>query len=512
MAFTDTPFPEPTRAVPTPPLRSQLWAHPRLRTLLHLGGLALLIGMIYFGMWRAYFASLDDFWITGWVRHRASLWIAIQGYGSGVRFLNYLPIWLKSQFFGLGAALYLWSALLQFLLFVWLVYGLIRQAISTTVHAQAIALLTAIFFAISYAHYEVVTYVSASDYTLWASCYVGILILFLRYLQRGNRWAYGGAVALYGLLAFGHDFTLNFPLVLLALHLTVGWGNRGLRQAHWRDLLPHLPFWTIWALHVGLQVYLVLVGTSEAVYSDNGYGPGLHMVSNLRYLIFLLIPNPTLGPIYGFLHGILSAAALAILWQVLMGLGILLQVLFIGLAARGSRLVRFGVALIYLPFLQYTPWHGHFIEAPRYLTLPSIGFALLFGIGLHALWQRTRQQRWPRRLIFAATALFIFANVTVIQIWVQQHIANGDLRRRFVTELATTYLDRIGPDATIWIEVPEEKYTDLEASCRLVFPYYVPCHAVVGTGLPPALPAAETQPLYWLKATPVGIVQRLPVE
>lgn len=512
MTFTDTPFPEPTRAVPTPPLRSQLWAQPRLRTLLHLAGLALLIAAVYFGMWRAYFASLDDFWITGWVRHRASLWIAIQGYGSGVRFLNYVPIWLKTQFFGLDAALYLWSGLLQFLALVWLVYALIRQAIPTTARGRAIALLTAIFFTISYVHYEVVTYVSASDYTLWASCYVGILILFLRYLQQGSRWAYGGAVALYGLLAFGHDFTLNLPLMLLAMHLTVGWGNRSLRQARWRDLLPHLPMWAIWALHVGLQFYLVWIGTSEAVYSENGYGPGLHMVSNLRYLIFLLIPNPTLGPIHGFLHGLLGPAVLDHLWPLLMGLGILLQAIMLGVLVRGTPLVRFAVALIYLPFLQYTPWHGHFIEAPRYLTLPSIGFALLLAIGLNALWRRRPQQSWARRLILAGTILFLFANVLVIQIWVQQHTANGELRRRFVTELAASYRARIGPDAAIWIEVPEDKYTDLEASCRLVFPYYVPCHAFVGTGLPPTLPMSETRPLYWLKVTPVGIVQRLPAE
>jgi len=510
MTFTDTSFPEPARAVP-PSLRSQRWARPRLRTWLHLGGLALLVGVVYFGMWRAYFATLDDFWITGWVRHRASLWIAIQGYGSGVRFLNYVPIWLKTQFFGPDAALYLGSGLLQFLLLVWLVYALVRQAVPAVTRGQAIVLLTAICFAISYTHYEVVTYVSASDYTLWASCYVGILILFLRYLQQGSRWAYGGAVALYGLLAFGHDFTLNLPLVLLAMHLTVGWGNRSLRQAHWRDLLPHLPMWTIWALHVGLQFYLVWVGTSEAVYSENGYGPGLHMVSNLRYLIFLLIPNPTLGPIHGFLQGLLGAAMLDTLWQLLMGLGILGQVILIGLVGRGSGLVRFAVALIYLPFLQYTPWHGHFIEAPRYLTLPSIGVALLFGIGLNALWQRCQQRR-SRHLLLTGIALFIIANVAVIQIWVQQHIANGELRRSFVTELATTYRDRIGPDATLWIEVPEDKYTDLEAACRFVFPYYVPCHAFVGTGVAPTLPTPEARPLYWLKATPVGIVQRLPAE
>ncbi|MCB0106093.1 MAG: hypothetical protein KDE53_09285, partial [Caldilineaceae bacterium] len=67
-----------------------------LQLVTHLTLLLLLVLLVYFGMWRAYFATLDDFGITGWVRSRASLWVAMQGYGSGVRFLNYIPIWFKS--------------------------------------------------------------------------------------------------------------------------------------------------------------------------------------------------------------------------------------------------------------------------------------------------------------------------------------------------------------------------------------------------------------------------------
>ena len=514
MALTNPPY----HNIYKRPGLTQLWSNLRVRMLLHGLGLGTLVLIVYFGMWHAYFASLDDFWITGWVRHRANLWMALQGYGSGVRFLNYAPIWLKTQLFGTDAVPYLWSGLVQFLLVVWLVYALARQAARTHAQAPAIALLTALCFAVSYTHYEVVTYISASDYTLWAACYIGIVLLFLRYLQTEARPAYGGAVLLYGLLALGHDFTLNLPLVLLAAHLTVGWHKGSLWQIRPTDLRPHLPFWLIWALHVSLQFYLVFTGTSEAVYSVVDYGPGLHMLSNLRYLIFLLLPNMAIAPIYNFLHSQLTVFALDLLWQVLMGLGVLLQLILLLLAVKGTRLVRFGVALIYLPFLQYTPWHGHFIEAPRYLTLPSIGFALLLGVGLNYLLNRVAEERWPLRLVFAGVVLFVFFNVTIIQIWIQQHVANSELRRTFVTELEHHYLDQIGPDAEVWIEVPAAKYSDLEASCRLVFPYYVPCHTFIGDGAtagPPGVELGNTthaKSLFWLKVTPVGIVQRLPLE
>ena len=88
--------------MPTAPVRPEVRSDPHLWP-----HLALLTGVIifgYFGMWRAYFATLDDFGITGWVRHQATWWDAVQGYGSGVRFLNYLPLRLKTEFFGLDAA------------------------------------------------------------------------------------------------------------------------------------------------------------------------------------------------------------------------------------------------------------------------------------------------------------------------------------------------------------------------------------------------------------------------
>lgn len=490
----------------------------------HLALLAGLVFLVYFGMWRAYFATLDDFGITGWVRSRESLWIAIQGYGSGVRFLNYVPIWFKSQAFGLDAAPYLWSGLLQYLGVVWLVYALARQLLGVA-HSRfgraGYGLLPATLFAVIYSHYEVVTYVSASDYTVWAIFYLATVILFLRYLTLEKRASYIGALAAYGCLAFGHDFTLSMPLVLLAAHLLLyGDLRQWLREKWpqrietlWSALRPHLPIWLLWATHVSLQFMLVATGTSEAVYSDIGYAPGLHMLTNLRYLVFLLLPNVTIGPIYSFLSAQLSVTVVAALWQLSMVLGILLHLWLLWQFWRGPAAIRVAIALIYLPFLQYTPWQGHFIEAPRYLLLPSVGWALLLAWSVvdFATPQRLRMSRaW---LAAIAVVLFIIANTSVIQIWIQQHIENGQFRRTFVTALQDDYYTLLGPDAYVWIEVPEEKYTDLAESCRLVFErYYVRCLTYVTGSVPPSsrdeIPSDHD--FYWLEATAQGITQRYP--
>jgi hypothetical protein len=501
-------------ALPAPqsPLRPFQWWEARLVS--HSLILAGVVLFSYYGMWRAYFATLDDFTITGWVRRQATWWDALQGYGSGVRFLNYLLIRFKTEFFGVDASLYLWSSLVQYLLLTWLVYGL--ALLLWQGHRKA--LLAAVLFAITYSHYEVVTYVSASDYSLWAAVYLLVLLCFAGYLHKpwlrpakvGFYWA---AVLLYLMLAFANDFTLSLPLVLAAYHLVVIRAGRSLWSLTWRDLQIHFPFWGIWAMHVGVQLQLILAGTSELVYSDNPYLPGLHMISNLRYLIFLILPNMRIAPIQNFLAAQVNGEVVASLWTLSMLFGVLIHGGLLWLCWRGSSTVRFAVALIYLPFLQYTLWQGHLIEAPRYLLLSSIGYNLLLAKGIVAFATYVYQRRAfsGALLLMLALPLYITVNVGVIQIWVQQHIENGNFRHAFVTELATRY-SHISAEQEIWIEVPRPKYLDLEAACQLVYAGDVPCTAFVTGELSPTPidPAQMHDALYWLRATERGIEQIIP--
>lgn len=495
----------PVKATPSPPV---IWTNPHL-----LAHLALLAGVIvfgYFGMWRAYFATLDDFGITGWVRHQTTWWDAMQGYGNGVRFLTYLPLRWKSELFGLNAGLYLWSSLFQYLVLTWLVYGLAFLLL----RGPRRALLAALIFAVHYSHYEVVTYVSASDNTLWGSLYLGILILFIWSCESSRSTFYWTAVALALPLAFAHDFTLSLGLVLTAYYLISTLGQRSRWSLTWLDLRLLLPFWLIWAMHVMSQLYLAVVGTAEPTSSANLYTPGLHMLSNLRYLIFLAIPNMTIDPIQNFLTAQLPGAMVDLLWTSAMILGVLIQGMLLWLFWRGNQATRFAIALIYLPFLQYVPWQGHFIEAPRYLLLPSVGYSLLTANLLLTIIRRIGQQRDFRYALVLMAALFFYgmANILVVQVWVERHVENGMLRRAFVTAL-TTHYPHITHQDRVWIEVPKAKFLDLEAACRLVYAEQVPCQASVIGEAPIhqmiALDGGGT--FYWLRVTEQGIEQIEPV-
>lgn len=492
----------------TPAPRPAAWTDPRW--IAHFAILAGVIGLSYFGVWRAYFATLDDLASAGWLHQRATWWDSVQEYADGVHFLNYLVMRLKTELFGLDASLYLWSSLLQYLVLTWLVYGLAFHLLRSPQRA----LLAALFFAANYSHYEVVTSVSASDYTLWGSVYLVILLLFAGHLRSRRLVLYWAAVAFAIPLAFAHDFTLSLALVLTVYYLTLGLGQRPLWSLTWCDMRILLPFWVLWMIHVGLQCYPVIVGTAESVYAANRYTLGLHMLANLRYLIFLAVPNMRIDPIQNFLTAQLPGTAVNLLWESTMLMGVLVHGMLLWLCWRGTALTRFAIALIYLPFLLYTPWSGHMIEAPRYLLLPSVGCSLLVTTLLLTVIHWISQQRAFRYALALMAVLIVYgsANVLVLQVWVQRQVENGQFRRTFVNALLTHYPE-LGPQDEVWIEVPTAKFLDLAASCQLVFVDDVPCRAFTAAEAPPTQMVALDRPgtRYWLRATATGIEQVQPV-
>ena len=443
------------------------------------------------------------------MRHRDTFVEAIKGLGNGVRFLNYAMVWTKARLFDLSAAPYFWASLFQHIIITHIVY---RLVVFWT-QRRATAFLAALLFATTFSHYEVIAFVSASDYSFWAIFYLMTLALFAVYLERRSPIWYLGSVAAYAILAFGHDFTLNVPLILLAYHLTLGRGSRKIRDIGWADLRLHLPYWLIWGVHVAIQAFYVLTGSSEAVYSDQAYGPGLHMIRNLLFLVFLAVPNVHVPAINNFLTGYVGAGPVEMMWQLSVGLAIVGHVLAAILLWKGSNLVRFALALIYLPFLQYTLWRGDFAGAPRYLYLPSIGFSILVALLLIWLYDILRQKGGlvNRLVVPGVVAVLLLFNLVVIQVWVQRHIDNGRFRRPFVTQLGAAFQD-VEPGSHIYIEVPTDKYTDLSGSCRLVLRQPVHCEAFVSGERSPedVINGESEETVYWVEATTDGLVQVYP--
>jgi len=480
-------------------INSLLRAHP----LVPLGALTLTILLCYYGIWHGYFATRDDFNILGWIMRQPTLWDAVQGYGNGVRFLLFGVIWIRTQLFGLAPAPYFWSGLAQHLLVGFLVYRMVLSWQIYRPHERLVALLVALFFVTSFAYYEVVTNISASSYSLRTLLYLPILLFFAAYLRQRRRRDYLLALGAYLLLVFMADYALSIPLILLAYQYTLGQARLSRGLPRWQDLKIHLPFWLLWATHVALQIGYLHNGSSEAVYSEAAYTPGIHMLSNLFYLVFLMVPNVHMAPIQNFITPLIGADLVALLWQLTILLAIVGH-LFAAIALwRGTAMIRFALALIYLPFLQYTLWQDGFADAPRYLYLSAIGYAIVLIVGLIRCHRWLIHRQWPGRALLVPLLFtgMIIANMLFAQIWIRQQVANGEFRRAVVERLVRDY-QHLTVDDQIYIEIPEEKYEDLALSCYFVIPEAVACKTVpsgIGT-LPIDLAAISArQNVYWLQ-------------
>ncbi len=484
------------------------------QTILPLVILAAAILICYYGIWQAYFATRDDFNILGWIMRQPTLWEAIQGYGNGVRFLLFGIVWIRTQWFGLNPAPYFWSGLGQHLLVGFLVYRMVlawapdwpneRSGAQSAVRAtaQLSALLVALFFVTTFSYYEVVTNISASSYSLRTLLYLPILIFFGAYLRQ-QRWRdYLIALICYLLLVFMADYALSIPLILLAYQYTLGKATLQRWLPRWQDLRLHLPFWLLWTIHVALQLGFLHNGSSEAIYSEAAYTPGLHMISNLRYLVFLIVPNVHMAPIQNFLTPLIGSGAVNLIWQFTIALAIVAHGIAVVALWRGTAFVRFALALIYLPFLQYTLWQDGFADAPRYLYLSAIGYSILVISALLFGYQWLAHCKFPRLRFVVPTVLagVLLANILFAQIWIRQQIANGEFRRAVVEELAERF-QNLPPHAQIYIEIPEQKYEDLALSCYFALKENVTCETVLHEEdtLPTnAAPSRRKMRSYWL--------------
>jgi hypothetical protein len=471
----------------------------------HVLVLGLAIFVCYFGLWNAYFIT-DDYWMLGWVRHHTSLGDAILAqFGYGVRFLLDAVLWTRVQLFDLNASPYYWISLLQHAAVALIVYWLARF----WTQRRSVAFLTALLFSTTFAHYEVVTWITGSEYSLAAILYLSTLAFFGLYLQRrAIKWYIGALIAFVSLLIF-LELSLSLPLMLIAYHLTLGRAHESGRPIGRREIRLHVPFWVLFAGYLLVQFGFVQSGSSEAVVAGASYGPGLHILPNFLKLVYLIVPDVH----YGVLSAAIGQTGVQIVHVITGALAIAATAVAVVGIWKGTALVRFGLALIYLPFLPYTLWDSGFAGAIRYRYLPAIGFALLVALLLVHAHEKLRSRggiarRW---IVPAAVAALVAVNVFVVQIWVRRHVDNSALRQAFVTELAAGY-QHVEAGAQIFIEVPEQKYQDLKEACTLIFDRPVQCNAFLYGEVSSAdvADASSARPVYWLRSTESGIEQLYP--
>jgi hypothetical protein len=481
--------------------------------LVHLFIIAAAILLSYFGIWNAYF-SYDDFWMLGAV-HRASSFVdaLLSQYGYGIRFALDAVLWTRTQLFGLEAAPYYWISLLQHIVVAGIAYWLICFWTAS----RQTAFVATLLFATSSTYYEVVTWVTGSNYSLLAIPYLLTLAFWGLYLRDHRpKWLIVMWVAFVIEMLLG-ELTLSLPLVLLAYCSTLEWNYYSSKARVVRNLLPLLPLIVLFVGYFIVEVLFILHGTSEGARSAHPYGPGVHMLGNLYYLVFLFVPDPNSPPIYNFLTrdlGISISVIEAISWltKIAAAFGVLMSAYVFW---RGSRLVRFAILFVFLTFLPYTLWQGTYAGPPRYRYLPAIGVSILLALFLTKAHTRLSTTTKLRRIYLMTVpmivTIMVAANLGVTRVWIQQHLANSTFRKTFVTRLAQHFA-QVEPGAHLYIEVPAEKFVDLSGACYFVLRQPVHCQTIVSgsRSLEEVISETNGAPLYWLRASSQGIDQLYP--
>jgi hypothetical protein len=239
------------------------------------------------------------------------------------------------------------------------------------------------------------------------------------------------------------------------------------------------------------------------------YRPGWHLPGNLFYLVYLLVPP--YGP--GAVVDVLGVSG-ALVQAGLVGLALAGHTLAALAFWKGSSLVRFSLAFVYVPFLPYTLWEGGFAGAIRYRYLPAIGLSLLLAMVLvhvHRL-MSTRRSAAARFAIPLVSVALVASNVVLVQVWVRRHLEASEVRRAVVTGLAG-WPDPFRPDTHIYLEVPAAKYEDLGYACDLLFSQPLECETFVAgeRRLEDLVKEAGASPLYVFRATREGLSPVYPI-
>lgn len=377
----------------------------------------------------------------------------------GFRMVRDLSYALDYGIGGLNPVVFHVSNVLYHALVVWLVWLLaLRLGLGRTG-----AFWAGLVFAVHPVHVDAVTYISGRRDVLSTALYLGSVLAFARF-RDGGRYPWLALAAALGVLGISaKEMAATFPgawFLYDAWALGRGDGAgivAGARRALARD-------WRLYGTGIvlaGALIAYVVIGQRSTL----GEGPmggdwGTHALTEAVILAdavrLLLFPTGLLIDYQHFFAPVASPAEPR-LWAALAVLGGL--ALLFGYAFRrrpGPAFAAHWLWLTYLPVMQIVPHPEHFAE--HYLYLPSVGAALLFGLGVSALAGNARLRGGA--LALAAAVAFLFAAGT----WHRNHAFKSEIA---VFEAALRVHDRA---PRVWnnLALAYEEAGDRERGIRLL--------------------------------------------
>jgi Tfp pilus assembly protein PilF len=294
------------------------------------------------------------------------------------------------------------------------------------------AVFAALLFAAHPLRVESVAWVTERRDVLSALFYLVALLLYLRAVAApdGRAWSrpsYWGAAMCFGLALLSKSMAASLPVVLLILDVyplrrLAGKRGRWVASTVRPVLAEKIPF-ILLSLAASAGAFLALLGTDNATTLDR-VGPLQRIAISLYSLAFYLWKSvvPTnLSPMYP-----LPDAIEPLDWPFLLsGAAVVgLTTVAIRLRRRWPALLAVWVAYVVmlLPVVGLVH-NGHQIAADRYTYLPCLGWTVLAGAGLAALWRPPRELPNPRPLSVLATGLATIAVAALgILTWNQAHV------------------------------------------------------------------------------------------
>jgi len=325
----------------------------------------------------------------------------------GFRMVRDLSYALDYSIGGLNPVVYHVSNVLYHALVVWLVWRLaLRLGLTRTG-----AFWAGLVFAVHPVHVDAVTYISGRRDVLSTALYLGSVLAFARYRGDGGRAWLVLAAALGALGISAKEMAATFPAAWFLYDACVLGRGRGIVAGAREAVARHWRLYGAGLLLAGAFIAYVVIGQRSTL----GEGPmggdwGTHALTEAVILAYgvrlLLFP---LGLLIDYQHFFPPVASLAEprLWVALAVLAGLIAVSVYAFRRRPApAFAAHWLWLTYLPVMQIVPHPEHFAE--HYLYLPSVGAALLFGMGVSALAERPRM-RVTAVTLAAAVALLLAA-------------------------------------------------------------------------------------------------------
>jgi len=377
----------------------------------------------------------------------------------GFRMVRDLSYALDYSIGGLDPVVYHVSNVLFHMLVVWLVWRLaLRVGLP-----RAGAFWGALVFAVHPVHVDAVTYISGRRDVLSTALYLGSVLAFARYRDAG-RWRWLVLAAALGVLGISaKEMAATFPGAWFLYDACVLARDRG-RGIVAGARAAFVRYWWLYGLGLAIAtafiVYVFVVQRSTLGEGPMGGDWGTHALTEsviLGYAVrLLLFPTRLLIDYQHFFPPVASLAEPR-LWAALAVLAGLVGVAVWAFRRRPApAFAAHWLWLTYLPVMQIVPHPERFAE--HYLYLPSVGAALLFGLGLSTLAAHARVR----------TAAVALASAVVLLLAAGTWHRNQDFRNEVTVFEAAL---RVHPRAPrIWnnLALAYEEAGDRERGIRLL--------------------------------------------